>query len=573
MTPFWFVVLALIAYAVAYRVYGKWYDRTVWAPDPRRTTPAHMYADGVEYFPVNKYVLWGFQFKSITALGPILGPFVALQFGWGVALAWIILGNFFIGWLQDYSSIMVSVRNEGRSFGPIAHTLVGPEARRTLLAFLMFYLSLGVIAFLFPIARYWNTFPGTFAADMGIFATGIVVGRLLYRMRLNIWAVTAFALAGVALSVTLLGAYARTTPNFLGAWTGPFWAAVAAAVIYVAAVLPMPTFTQPALWTAFFPTYAAILLVLVGALLSPATGVALQQPAFKTLLAPIGPIWPILFVSIACGAISGWHSLAGSSITAKQLDREPDAHPIGAGAMLSEGLLALISLAAYMVLAPGSFNPTLGVEAWVMGTTKLTAAYLGGEAFFQTYFGAILVLYAVTLLTLVTRVWRLAIAEFVGERLPVLANKYVATFLALAICWVFVVWGSWVNLWIYLGSANQLMAGLALMLVSVHLARSGRPTLWSVVPGTFMIVTTLAAIAWTTVSNYVYRAFVLGEAQKMAQPPINQSPLASQVLALVLLFVGVWLFYYGVRMSVYLYRAYFRYRAAPLPEPTPVPAR
>lgn len=573
MTPFWFVVLALIAYAVAYKVYGKWYDRTVWAPDPRRTTPAHMYADGVEYFPVNKYVLWGFQFKSITALGPILGPFVALQFGWGVALAWIILGNFFIGWLQDYGAIMVSVRNEGRSFGPIAHTLVNPQARTTLLAFLMFYLSLGVIAFLFPISRYWNVFPGTFAADMGIFATGIIVGHLLYKMRLNIWGVTIFALAGVAISVTFFGAYLRTTPNFLGVWTGPFWAAVAAAILYFAAILPMPRFTQPVLWTAFFPTYAAIIMVLIGALLTPATGIALQQPAFKTMWAPIGPIWPILFVSIACGAISGWHSLAGSSVSSKQLDLEPDAHPIGAGAMLSEGLLALISLAAYMVLVPGTFDPTRGVEAWVMGTTKLTSAYLGGEGFFQTYFGAILVLYALSLLTLVVRVWRLAIAELLGEQMPIMANKYFATFVALAVCWVFVVWGSWVNLWIFLGSANQLMAGMALMIISVHLARAGKPTLWSFIPACFMIVTTLTAIAWTTINNYIYKAFILGQAQKMASPPINQSLLASQVLALILLFVGVWLFYYGLKMTIYLYRAYFRHKAAPVPEPSPVGAR
>ncbi|MBI4608890.1 MAG: carbon starvation protein A, partial [Candidatus Rokubacteria bacterium] len=349
--------------------------------------------------------------------------------------------------------------------------------------------------------------------------------------------------------------------------------AVAAAVIYAAAVTPMPKFTQPVLWTAFFPTYAAILLVLIGALLTPVTGIGLQQPAFKSFWSPIGPLWPILFVAIACGAISGWHSLVGSSVSSKQLDLEPDAHPIGAGAMLSEGLLALISLAAYMVLVPGTFDPIRGVEAWVMGTTKLTSAYLGGEGFFQTYFGAILVLYALSLLTLVVRVWRLAIAELLGDRMPIAANKHVATLVALAVCWVFVVWGSWVNLWIFLGSANQLMAGLALMIISVHLARIAKPTLWSFIPACFMIVTTLSAIAWTTLNNYLYKAFILGQAQKLASPPINQSELASQILALILLFVGAWLFYYGLKMAVYLYRAYFRHKAAPVPEPSPVGAR
>ena len=119
-TPFIFVLIALIAYGIAYLWYGKWFDRVVWKSDAAKTTPAHMYLDGVEYFPVSKYVLWGYQFKSVAALGPVLGPFIAIQYGWVPALLWIVFGNFFIGWLQDYGSIMVSVRNQGRSFGPIS---------------------------------------------------------------------------------------------------------------------------------------------------------------------------------------------------------------------------------------------------------------------------------------------------------------------------------------------------------------------------------------------------------------------------------------------------------------------
>src|SRR6266498_1651976 len=145
-TPFLWVVIAIGLYGVAYWGYGRWVDRNVWRSDAKRTTPAHMYTDGVEYFPVSKYVLWGYQFKSVAALGPVLGPFIAIQFGWLPALLWIVVGNFFIGWLQDYGAIMVSVRNEGRSFGPISHILAGPEARTTLLGFLLFYLFIGVIA-------------------------------------------------------------------------------------------------------------------------------------------------------------------------------------------------------------------------------------------------------------------------------------------------------------------------------------------------------------------------------------------------------------------------------------------
>jgi carbon starvation protein len=581
MTPFWFVVAALVAYFVAYRVYGKWYDRTVWAPDAKRTTPAHMYADGVEYFPVSKYVLWGFQFKSITALGPILGPFIALTFGWAPALAWIILGNFFIGWLQDYGAIMVSVRNEGRSFGPISHTLAGPEARTTLLGFLLFYLFIGVIAFLFPIGRYWNHYGGAFAADMGIFLTGIIVGRLLYRVRMNVWAVTGLAILGVIVSMALIGHYLQVPRDFLGSGTNLFWAGVACLILYLASVVPLPTFIQPVLWTAFFPTYFAIVLVLLGALLTPVTGIALQQPAFNAAFTwepgmslPTGFIWPILFVAIACGAISGWHSLAGSSITSKQLDLETDAHPIGAGCMLSEGLLALISLAAYMVLEPGKYNPAVQVEAWVDGTTRLTAGYLGGRGFFETYFSAVLVLYAMSLLTLVVRVWRMAAAELCSERLPIMANKHVATLLMLAVAWAFMAYGSFLNIWIYTGSANQLMAGLALMLITVHLAKVGARTRWTFIPAIFMTVTTLAALLCQIFLVFGQKLVVslTTEGYKFAKP-LDNAFWTGWIMHLVLLLIGVGLFALGLRMAILLFRSYARYKVTtPAMQPRPAEA-
>lgn len=275
--------------------------------------------------------------------------------------------------------------------------------------------------------RYWNIYGGTFAADMGIFLTGIIVGRLLYKVRMNVWMVTGLAILGVIISMAVFGAYVRVPTNFMGAWTGVFWAGVACAALYIASVVPLPTFVQPVLWTAFFPTYFAIILVLLGSLLTPVTGITLQQPAFNHMFTlQSGPISPILFVAIACGAISGWHSLAGSSITSKQLDLETDTHPIGAGCMLSEGLLALISLAAYMVLEPGKYNPAVQVEAWVDGTTRLTAGYLGGRGFFETYFSAVLVLYAMSLLTLVVWVWRMAAGELLGERLPIMANTQIS---------------------------------------------------------------------------------------------------------------------------------------------------
>src|SRR2546427_6585289 len=141
-TPFLWVVVTIGLYGVAYWGYGKWVDRNVWRSDAKKATPAHMYMDGVEYFPVSRYVLWGYQFKSVAALGPILGPFIGITFGWLPALLWIIGGNFFIGWLQDYGAMMFSVRKEGRLFGPITYEFTGAPGRAKLLAFVLFYLLL-----------------------------------------------------------------------------------------------------------------------------------------------------------------------------------------------------------------------------------------------------------------------------------------------------------------------------------------------------------------------------------------------------------------------------------------------
>jgi carbon starvation protein len=570
LSPFWFVFLALVVYWIAYRVYGKWYERRVWKPDAKRTTPAHMYMDGVEFFPVNRYVLWGYQFKSVAALGPILGPFVAVSFGWLPALIWILLGNFFIGWLQDYGAIMLSVRKEGRSFGPISYEFTGPEGRNTLLGFILFYLIIISSAFIYFIALFWNIFSGTFVATLGVLATGVLAGRLLYKLRMNIVTVTVLAIALIVVSI-VLGLLIPTPKDFLGSWTVPLWAFLVCVIVYIASVLPMPLFIQPVNYIAFFPTYLAILIILAGALLSPLTGIALAQPSFKGFYAPeVGPLWPMLFVAIACGAISGWHSLVSSSTTSKQLDVETDAHPVGAGAMLSEGLLALASLSAFMVMSPKDMG-TSNVGAWVEGAVRLSSSYLGGEAarsFLMTFFGLVLVIYALPVQSLVTRFWRLVSAEVFSEGpARALGQKHLSIAIGLFIAWLFAVSGSWINLWLYFGGANQLLAGLALMLVSIHLARVKSPSLYTLVPAVLMILTTLAAILWE-IWQFVEAVFVKGK--PLVRPPLSNYPEVALVLNGVFILVGVCLFLLGLRMAMHTFRSYSRSQVKASPEPAGV---
>jgi len=559
MSPFWFVVLALAAYGIAYWGYGKWFDRTIWKPDPNRTTPAHMYTDGVEFFPVSRYVLWGYQFKSVAALGPVLGPFIAINYGWAPALAWLIVGNFFIGWVQDYSSIMVSVRNQGRSFGPISYEFTGNAGRNTLLGFILFYLLIISATFIYLVSLFFNIFPGAFVATLGIALVGVLAGQMIYRMRTNIVTVTIVGLVGMFVAfwlgtVDALRWQVTIGPN--GEWNLLFWGVVTCAFLYLASVLPLPSFIQPINFISFFPTFGAVVLILLGALISPATGVTLAQPAwidwYPGGFEGVGPIWPILFVAIACGAISGWHSLVGSSTTSKQLDVETDAHPIGAGAMLSEGLLGLASLACYMVLPRSDITNNIG--SWVAGAQVLTEAFLGsvlGELFATVFFSTVLVLFAITVQALVTRFWRLVSAEVFGQ--SILAQKHVATVIGLLIPLLFAVSGSWNNLWLYFGGSNQLLAGLALMLITIHLARTQAPSRYTFLPAMFMIITTLAALAWQTV-KFAWAA--TNPEVTFVNPPLGNYPGVATALDWVFVIVGLALFILGLQMAFRTYRAY-----------------
>jgi len=587
-TPFLWVIVTIGLYGIAYWGYGKWIDRNVWRANAKQTTPAHMYMDGVEYFPVSRYVLWGYQFKSVAALGPILGPFIGVTFGWLPALIWIIAGNFFIGWLQDYGSMMLSVRKEGRSFGPITYEFTGARGRTNLLAFVLFYLIIISAAFIALIATFWNSFKGTtFVPTIGILLAGLLCGQLLYRVKMNVFAVTAIGLGLVGVSLYLGPILPAVLP--FGGWNVAVWAGVCVLILYLAAVLPTPTFIQPTNYLAFYPAYAAIILILVGALATPFTlgsspPVPIQLDMGPFLTDPqgiLGPIWPILFVAIACGAISGWHSLVSSSSSAKQLDVETDALPVGGGAMLSEGLLALGSLIAYMVLTKAFVfgvagdplnQPHTNIASWPVGAALLVSRILGVSAtnvLLTTFFGLVLVIYALTVQALVTRFFRLVAAETWSEgRFRVFGNKHVATVVGLGVPWMFAVSGSWWALWLYFGGANQLLAGLAIMLISIHLARVRAPTKFSLIPGIFMVGTTLAALLWQ-VWTFLYSVWLYIQGDKSwvlrnVRGPIQTDAtfiLIAVVINAVFVAVGVVLFAVGLSMAIRLFRSYRTSRA------------
>jgi carbon starvation protein len=501
--PAYFVLAGLIVYLFAYFVYARRYDKKVWQPDPKATTPAHMYMDGVEFFPSSRYILYGFQFKGIAGAAPIVGPFVALQFGWVPALLWILVGNFFIGWIHDYGSIFMGVRNEGKTLGPLTYELISPRARSCLMGFLVFYLITIIAAFFNVCGTLYSARGGGLIFTIFIVIAGILGGALLYKAKVHVGIVTVLGII-----IMLIGLYvgAVVFPLSTGEVSYEIAVVVVALICLFSAVVPIIWFAQPVNYMAFYPCIAGIIVLIIGALASPITNVTVIPPALTTnWLYPsmsVGPIWPILFVSIACGAISGWHSLVSTSGTARQLDLETDALPIGAGSMLTEGLLALSALAAYMSFSTPEMISAGSFGGFAAGASRLVAPILftsEDNPALKTFFMAYIAIYAVTILQLAIRFFRLALTEITAPspalRLSI-GNKWVASIIGLVIGALFAWTGSFINLWTLFGGSNQLMAGLALILVSVYLAGVKKPSKYTLGPAIFMIITCEAALAY-----------------------------------------------------------------------------
>ncbi|MFW9846402.1 MAG: carbon starvation protein A [Candidatus Thorarchaeota archaeon] len=509
-SPAIFVGIGLVIYIFGYWLYARYVDRNVWSPDDKVKTPAHMYMDGVEFFPTSKSVLFGFQFKSIAALGPISGPFIALVFGWLPAFLWIIFGTFFIGWIHDYTSVMITVRSEGESFGPIAYRMVGSRARKGLMGFIIFYLILVMAVFAYICGAFFRAFPQSIVPTIFVIAGGAFSGILMYRRKMNIVISTIvgmlFMVVGIVIGIWL---YVEGLLAWVAGTPVEWWIILSLVLVYFGATLAITDWAQPVNYIAFWPCFVAVLLIIAGALLSPLTmGLYPSEPVLVQVDPVItlftennGPLWPILFVAIACGAVSGWHSLVGSSATGKQIASEVDALPIAGGSMFLEGLLAMCAMSAYVVIPAGEV-----VGAWFAnfptGAAILTQGMFGGSAVsgvvLVAFFAMVLELYAITVLQLMPRFFRLAAADLAGTSAiaPLFRNKWIGAFIGVLIAFIFAATGAWYHIWLLFGGSNQLLAGLALMLASVYLVRAKKPTVYTLVPAIFMIITCEAALLW-----------------------------------------------------------------------------
>jgi len=493
--------LGLLVALAGYRFYAGWVDRKIIEPDGKRATPARMFMDGVDFMPTARNVLFGYQFKSIAGAAPVIGAIVALQWGWLPAMLWLFLGVFFIGWLHDYASAMVAMRNEGMTFGGLSHRLISPRARLILLGFIYFYLLLVAGAFGAIIATLMAGRGESVLGLLILIGAGLLAGQMIYRWRRDIL-LTSLVTVVIAVGGIVLGTVLPAS-RFLGplAANTTLWAVFAFVFCYLGATLPIWRFAQPINYVSFYVVFLGLIGGVIGAFVGHPN---FTLPAFTQVTVPnLGPLWPILFVTLACGAVSGWHSLVSSSGTARQLESEADARPVAAGSMFAEMMLGLLALVAAAVAFKDNAAYAAALKAgpgavFAAGLSKLLA-YIGVPAEFGGTFAAVLIIVlAITVMQLVVRFMRVATAELVGDQAPIMRNAHVATLVACALALLLVLTGWWQYLWILFGGANQLMASLALLLISIWLVMQRKNATFAIIPMVFMFVTTIGALGYTS---------------------------------------------------------------------------
>ena len=506
MSPLLAVLLCFGSYLLAYRFYAQHLARRLFELDPSRPTPAHRLRDEVDYVPANRFVLFGHQYASITGLSPILGPAIAVIWGWLPAMLWIVLGTIFVGAVHDFCTLAVSIRARGMSIGKVTEGLVGRRAKTLfhIIIFFLIALAMGVFVHIIGVLLSPGFYPEAVLPSSVLIVIALIMGTVIHRRGWCILPVTTLGFVAMLVLVWAGIEYPILGPS-LAQWK---WLLLLYA--FAASVLPVWMLLQPRDYMNSLLLYLG-----VGAMY---VGLFVARPAFVAPAVNLNPagapsMFPFVFIVVACGAASGFHCLVSSGTSAKQLNRETDARFIGYGAMIGESLLGLMAVLACTAgfvsreewldrYASWQAADTLGnnIGAFIGGTTRFLGA-LGFPADIASTFVAVLVVsFALTSLDSATRLLRYNISE-IGEtlRVPALGSRYVASGLAVTAIWFFAFYevageSAGLVLWSLFGTTNQLMAGLALLTITIYLLRRGKPVLYTLVPMLFMLVSTLSAM-------------------------------------------------------------------------------
>ena len=555
------LLLGLIVFYLGYRYYGRLLSG-IFGENDDNTTPAVALKDDVDYVPTPLGVAFSHHFASIAGAGPIIGPVAALIFGYAPVWAWIILGTVFFGAVHDYTALFVSMRENGRSVADVANNYLGRFGFFLFISFTIIMIVLVTSAFLgLTAVSLTSMVPlkhlalsggscllktvsvnGVQSARIGgIASTSVIfitlfaplIGWLLYVKKIKVWIASVAAVIICVLSV----AVGLTFPISLDPQK---WMIILSIYVVIAAGVPVWLVLQPRDFMNSFILYAGILMLLTGVIGGGFGGLTLHAPAFNLAQGSdkLGLIWPFLFITVACGAISGFHALVAGGTVSKQAERESHARKIGFGAMILEGIMALVVLLTiagglkfdtYMSIVyplQGKSNPILAF-ALAMGTLLHNAIKV--PVSLGTVFGILMVEgFVITTLDTAVRLNRYLFEELwaiIFTRVPRIMKSYLFNSLLSA---ALMLWLAKTNafmvIWPIFGTANQLLAALTLIAVSVWLAYRGKPTLITLIPAAFMMVTTLASLYILLVNNYL---------------PAKNMPLIAADLLLMILSVGV----------------------------------
>lgn len=520
-------LVVFICFALGYRYYARYVGSRIFADDEAITTPAHALRDDRDFVPTPRPILFGHHFTSVAGAAPIVGPCVAAYWGWLPALAWVVLGAIFMGAVHDFGALVVSAREKGRSIADVAGVLISPRVRLMFLCFVLVLVWLVLAVFAMVIAGLFVAQPSTVLPINVEIIIAIVVGYLLHKRKTPAFMPSIIALLLLYLFVWV-GSYFPLTLSFVGdaAAQRSAWVVFLFAYSAIASLLPVWLLLQPRDYINSHQLWVGLALLFAGLFISHPE---LDAPAIRVADAHTPPIFPLLFVTIACGAISGFHGLVSSGTTSKQLNRLSDARAIGYGAMLGEGTLALASTLAAVAgigLVGSCTLPGQGAVddlSWHVyysdwanaGANKASAFVLGGGAFLEaiglptpiarTLMAVLVVSFAATTLDTATRIQRFILHEM-GEALDwaPLRNRYLATTIAVLPA-ALLAFGEttdpgtntpkqlgWV-LWPIFGASNQMLAALTLMVLSVYFWVRNKPVLPLVIP--LLLVTAVTVVA------------------------------------------------------------------------------
>ena len=529
---------------VGYRFYSKFIAEKIYRLDPDFETPAHSMRDDIDYVPTKRIVLWGHHFTAVAGAAPIIGPGIAVIWGWLPAFIWVIVGTMFFAGVHDFGAVWASVRNKAKSVGALTEDVVSPRARTLFMIVVFVLLTMVNAVFAVVISDAFQSTPSSVIPAWTAVVVAVAIGVLIYRMRVPIlWPTVigtvilyAVIYVGDAVPISL-------TAGTLGLPVGAQWILILFVYAGIASMLPVWLLLQPRDYINGIQLFVGLGLLYGAVMLASPT---IMAPAINpNVPASAPPMVPLLFVTIACGAISGFHGLVGSGTTSKQLNKETDARFVGYLGSSGEGALALVAIIAatagfanmgeweamYQEFGDG------GMVAFVTGGATIIARGVGiSTEFAATLLAVMAVLFAGTTMDAGVRLQRYIVQE-VGtiRRIPILQNGYVATVAAVGTC-LLLAFGAGgpsgeggMLIWPLFGTTNQLLAGLTLLVISVMLVRLGRPARYTLVPMIFITTMALAAalvqlrslydeggilyfLLWVDVAIVILAIFVLLEA-------------------------------------------------------------